>query len=79
MYPPPGREDIMKLAIRIAATAALAAMLAPTLALAQFSKDKTLTLFINFGVGGNADTDGRATEGETDVNVSRYVCEHHMF
>ena len=59
MYPPPGREDIMKLAIRIAATAALAAMLAPTLALAQFYKDKTLTLFINYGVGGNADTEAR--------------------
>ena len=37
--------------------AALAFVTAP--ASAQFYKDKTLTLLINYGVGGNADTEAR--------------------
>ena len=39
--------------------AALGLSLAPSAAFAQFYKDKTLTLFINYGVGGNADTEAR--------------------
>jgi tripartite-type tricarboxylate transporter receptor subunit TctC len=38
---------------------AVAATLAGTPAWAQFYKDKTLTLLINYGVGGNADTEAR--------------------
>ncbi len=38
---------------------ALAFALAPASGFAQFYKDKTLTLFINYGVGGNADTEAR--------------------
>ena len=48
----------MRHAIRLMA-AALACALAPVPAFAQFYKDKTLTLFINYGVGGNADTEAR--------------------
>ena len=38
---------------------AIAAVTTPTPASAQFYKDKTLTLLINYGVGGNADTEAR--------------------
>ena len=39
--------------------AALGFSLAPSTGFAQFYKDKTLTLFLNYGVGGNADTEAR--------------------
>src|SRR5881397_458204 len=38
---------------------ALAFVLPSSIAFAQFYKDKTLTLLINYGVGGNADTEAR--------------------
>ena len=59
MYPRTGREDDMKHPLRLAAAFAFAFALAPASAFAQFYKDKTLTLFINYGVGGNADTEAR--------------------
>ena len=40
---------------------ALGAFLTAAPASAQFYKDKTLTLLVNYGVGGNADTEARAS------------------
>ena len=37
----------------------IAALALPAGAFAQFYKDKTLTLLVNYGVGGNADTEAR--------------------
>ena len=56
--------------IRALIAAAIAgAALAPTSAAAQFYKDKTLTLLINYGAGGNADTEARVYQ----KYLSKYI------
>lgn len=51
----------------IASLAALLALAAP--ASAQFYKDKTLTLFINYGPGGNADVEARVYQ----IHLRKYI------
>jgi len=60
----------MSIVIRLFLAAALAIPAAP--ALAQFYKDKTLTLLVNYGVGGNADTEARAFQ----QHLSQYIPGH---
>ncbi len=53
---------MLRLAVLAAAmvlTASLAASLTASPASAQFYKDKTLTLLVNYAAGGNADTEAR--------------------
>ena len=48
-----------KRALAVAPVVVLAAALSATPAAAQFYKGKTLTLLVNYGVGGNIDTEAR--------------------
>ena len=47
---------------------------------ARMAKPSASAMPINIVVktlrGGDADTDGRATEGQTDVNITCQFCEH---
>ena len=60
----------MKIVPRLLLAAALALPAAP--ALAQFYKDKTLTLLVNYGVGGNADTEARVYQ----QHLGKYIPGH---
>jgi tripartite-type tricarboxylate transporter receptor subunit TctC len=55
---------------RIAIAAALALLASP--ASAQFYKDKTLTLLVNYAAGGNADTEARVWQ----KHLSRFIAGH---
>jgi tripartite-type tricarboxylate transporter receptor subunit TctC len=57
--------------VRLVLVAALLLPTAPA-ALAQFYKDKTLTLLVNYGVGGNADTEARVYQ----QYLSKYIPCH---
>ena len=46
-------------------------------ALAQFYKDNTLTLLVNYGVGGNADTEARVYRTASRQIHSRSSDDHH--
>src|SRR5262245_20516171 len=48
-----------KRALAMSAAVAVVAVLSATPAVAQFYKGKTLTLLVNYGVGGNIDTEAR--------------------
>src|SRR5689334_6513902 len=65
-----GRLKKMKIVPRLLLAAALALPAAP--ALAQFYKDKTLTLLVNYGVGGNADTEARVYQ----QHLAKYIPGH---
>jgi hypothetical protein len=52
-------EIAMLLRLPFIAAGLAATLAAATPAAAQFYKDKTLTLLVNYGVGGNADTEAR--------------------
>lgn len=56
--------------VRILLVALLALPAGP--ALAQFYKDKTLTLLVNYGVGGNADTEARIYQ----QYLAKYIAGH---
>lgn len=56
--------------MRLLLSVALAVPAGP--ALAQFYKDKTLTLLINYGVGGNADTEARVYQ----QHLAKYIPGH---
>jgi hypothetical protein len=60
----------MSIVTRLLLAAALAFPAAP--ALAQFYKDKTLTLLVNYGVGGNADTEARVYQ----QHLAKYIPGH---
>jgi len=60
----------MKIVSRLLLAAILALPAAP--ALAQFYKDKTLTLLVNYGVGGNADTEARVYQ----QHLGKYIPGH---
>jgi len=60
----------MKIVPRLLVAAILALPAAP--ALAQFYKDKTLTLLVNYGVGGNADTEARVYQ----QHLAKYIPGH---
>ena len=60
----------MKMMPRLILAAVLAFSAAP--ALAQFYKDKTLTLLVNYGVGGNADTEARVYQ----QRLAKYIPGH---
>jgi tripartite-type tricarboxylate transporter receptor subunit TctC len=51
---------------------AAALVLCATPALAQFYKDKTLTVLVNYGVGGNADTEARVYQ----QHLAKYIPGH---
>jgi hypothetical protein len=61
---------MMSLALRLLLAAALALPAGP--ALAQFYKDKTLTVLVNYGVGGNADTEARVYQ----QHLGKYIPGH---
>ena len=56
--------------LRLLLIAALALPAGP--ALAQFYKDKTLTMLVNYGVGGNADTEARVYQ----QHLAKYIPGH---
>ena len=60
----------MRMVPRLLLAAALALPAAP--AWAQFYKDKTLTLLVNYGVGGNADTEARVYQ----QHLAKYIPGH---
>ncbi len=49
----------------------VAVMLAASPASAQFYKDKTLTLLVNYAAGGNADTEARVYAAPSAPNTFR--------
>src|SRR5579862_8203472 len=56
--------------LRLLIVAVLAVPAGP--ALAQFYKDRTLTLLVNYGVGGNADTEARVYQ----QHLGKYIPGH---
>jgi putative tricarboxylic transport membrane protein len=66
----PADGKTMNVLMRLFLGAVLALPAAP--ALAQFYKDKTLTLLVNYGVGGNADTEARVYQ----QHLAKYIPGH---
>src|ERR1043166_4677256 len=58
--------------VRAVLFATAAALLTVSPASAQFYKDKTLTLLVNYGAGGNADTEARVYQR----HLSKYIPGH---
>src|SRR5690242_16204790 len=69
---PRSQRKNMTMVLRLVLAAALALPAAPAPALAQFYKDKTLTLLVNYGVGGNADTEARVYQ----QHLAKYIPGH---
>jgi len=61
------KRDNRRNLLRVLLSAALVFATGP--ALAQFYKDKTLTLLINYGVGGNADTEARVYQQHLATHI----------
>jgi tripartite-type tricarboxylate transporter receptor subunit TctC len=73
--PPDGGKTLKERAVLMLARLVLvAALLLPATpaAFAQFYKDKTLTLLVNYGVGGNADTEARVYQ----QHLGKYIPGH---